>query len=421
MTNDKLKRLVVDTPQGPSGTLVKESRFVFNYETPERTREISLGMPIQAASYASTALQPIFAMNRPEGYLLERIRHRFAKLVQLDDMRLLALTGANQIGRLRYHIPNAEKQAMPAHVGLSTLLESGASTDLFDYLVDTYLQSGISGFQPKVMIPDAESVLQLGTRATVVAPDLIVKTSGEDYPHLAENELLCMEAARIAGLTVPDFWLSDSGQLFIMARFDLADGKQLGFEDMCVLMNLSADHKYQSSYENIARVINAYCREHAPESAQRFFEYLALSVMVRNGDAHLKNFGLLYEDPHSGSPKLSPLFDVVTTTVYKYQNRHGVELADREMALKLNKSRSYPSRKELVTFGKTFCGVSNPEAVLERISDAMSQALNTHGHRMNNELLVDLRTEWDGGRMSMARDRVYQPKAVVGARHVLEP
>jgi serine/threonine-protein kinase HipA len=26
----------------------------------------------------------------------------------------------------------------------------------------------------------------------------------------------------------------------------------------------------------------------------RFFEQLALSVMLRNGDAHLKNFGVLY-------------------------------------------------------------------------------------------------------------------------------
>jgi serine/threonine-protein kinase HipA len=408
MTSDKLKRLVVETPKGQAGSLVKESRFVFNYETTERAREVSLGMPIQAESYASTTLQPIFSMNRPEGYLLERIRQKFAKVHHLDDMRLLALTGANQIGRLRYHLPEVNRQALPTHVGLSTLLESGASMDLFEYLVDTYLQSGISGFQPKVMIPDAEKTLQLGARATVFAPDLIVKASGDDYPNLAENEFLCMEAARLAGISVPEFWLADSGQLFIMSRFDLQEGQQLGFEDMAVLMNLDAELKYQSSYENVARVINAYCGEHAAESAQRFFGYFALTVMVRNGDAHLKNFGLLYEDPHGAAPKLSPLFDVVTTTVYKYQNKYGVELADRELALKLNKSRQYPSRKELLTFGKAFCSVRNPEEVLERIGDAMSQALSLHAHRINEELLVELRKEWDGGRLSMAPNRVYK-------------
>ncbi|MGH7462611.1 MAG: type II toxin-antitoxin system HipA family toxin, partial [Longimicrobiales bacterium] len=249
-------------------------------------------------SYGSTVLHPLFAMNRPEGYLLDRIRNRFGKLMQLDDMRLLALTGANQIGRLRYAVPGADKSRLGAGVGLTTLLENEGSADLFEYLVDTYLQSGISGFQPKVMIPDADKLdTPLGERATLIVPDLIVKASGEDYPHLAQNEFLCMEAARRAGLTVPDFWLSQSGKLFVMARFDLPGGQQLGFEDMAVLTNRSNDDKYLGSYEHIAKVINAYCGANAPESCRRFFEYLALTVMVRNGDAHLKNFGLLYEDP----------------------------------------------------------------------------------------------------------------------------
>jgi serine/threonine protein kinase HipA of HipAB toxin-antitoxin module len=30
---------------------------------------------------------------------------------------------------------------------------------------------------------------------------------------------------------------------------------------------------------------------------RRLFEYVAFTVMVRNGDGHLKNFGLLYEHP----------------------------------------------------------------------------------------------------------------------------
>lgn len=418
--NDKVKQLTVATPQGMAGLLAKESRFVFNYGTASRDCEVGLGMPIRAESYASSVLPPLFAMNRPEGYLLERIRDRFAKLFKLDDMRLLALTGANQIGRLRYFDPARDMETAPAQVALSTLIESEASEQLFEHLVDTYLQSGISGFQPKVLIPDAAQTSALVTRATVHAPDLIVKASGDDYPHLAENEFLCMEAARLAGIRVPDFWLSNSGDLFIMARFDLAEGRQLGFEDMAVLMNKPADDKYEGSYENIARVINAYCGPNSPESNARFFEYLALSVMVRNGDAHLKNFGLLYETPVSGYPMLSPLFDVVTTTVYKYQNKHGVELVDREMALKLNRQRSYPTYSQMVEFGRTICGVARPDMVLERIADGMSQALERHVHRIRPELLGELRKEWDGGRACMSAastdgTRPRRPRRVVSS------
>ncbi|WP_454727760.1 MULTISPECIES: type II toxin-antitoxin system HipA family toxin [Cupriavidus] len=413
--NDKLKRLLVTTPQGEAGTLDKASRFVFNYTTTERRREVSLGMPIGVESYGSTVLHPLFAMNRPEGYLLDRIRDRFAKRLQLDDMRLLALTGANQIGRLRYVVPGEEKSRVKAAVGLTDILENEQSSDLFEYLVDTYLQSGISGFQPKVMIPDADKLdPPQGERRTLIVPDLIVKSSGEDYPHLAQNEFLCMEAARRAGLTVPDFWLSQSGKLFVMARFDLVGGQQLGFEDMAVLTNRTSEDKYLGAYEHIAKVINAYCGANAPDSNRRYFEYLALTVLVRNGDAHLKNFGLLYEDPHSAPPKLSPLFDVVTTTVYRYQNRHGVDLTDRELALKLAKSKRYPDLQTLIEFGRNVCGVAKPEEVLQRISDAMADTLRVHGPSMAPELMQELRKEWDGGRLAMAPDHVYQQAVVKG-------
>jgi HipA N-terminal domain len=412
--NDKLKRLQVTTPQGISGTIDKESRYVFNYTATERECEVALGMPIRAESYGSTVLHPIFAMNRPEGYLLERIRHRFGKLMQLDDMRLLALTGENQIGRLRYEVPGSGvKRSKASTVGLSTVLESDASTDLFEYLVDTYLQSGISGIQPKVMIPDADKdSTVLVERATLIAPDLIVKASGEGYPYLAQNEFLCMEAARRAGISVPQFWLSQSGALFVMGRFDMAEERQLGFEDMAVLMNKTAEEKYLGAYEHIAKVINVYCGPNAPDSCRRFFDYLALTVMVRNGDAHLKNFGLLYRDPHTSAPELSPLYDVVTTTVYKYQNRYGVELTDRELALKLAKSRRYPDRKTLLDFGRNVCGVANPEQALERIGDAMSDTLQADFPGIDPKLLKALRKEWDGGRLAMAPDHVYQQAAI---------
>jgi hypothetical protein len=33
---------------------------------------------------------------------------------------------------------------------------------------------------------------------------------------------------------------------------------------------------------------------------RRLFEYITFIVMVRNGDGHLKNFGLLYAHPGDG-------------------------------------------------------------------------------------------------------------------------
>lgn len=374
-------------------------------------------MPIRAETYAATPMLPVFAMNRPEGYLLERIQRAF-KHVQLDDMALLAITGSNQIGRLRYEELGRPAQSKRAEVGLSTLLRIGNEEGLFEYLVDTYLESGISGFQPKVMIPDADRTepTAMGEKITATTPNLILKASGDDYPYLTVNEYLCMDAARRSGITVPKFWLSDDNGLFVMERFDLEGGSQLGFEDMAVLMgknHTERNFKYTGSYEGIAKAIRLYCGGNTDESLGRFFEYFVLSVMVRNGDAHLKNFGLLYEHPASeAAPRLSPLFDVVTTSVYKYENQKtGFEVADRTMALKLNKAVAYPQHAELCAFGRNICHVSNPASVIERIADAMSATLAAQGARLPRDFLGALCSEWDAGRSAVEPIRVFVGEA----------
>lgn len=435
MNNAKIKKLEISTPQGESGLLTKESRFAFNYTQPGKDREISLIMPHRAESYADSALPAIFAMNRPEGYLYEKLWERFGKEIKLDDMRLLALTGNNQIGRLRYREPGTNPGRIQAAIGLSELLKSGASVELFEYLVNAYLTSGISGVQPKVMIPDADTAANpllsdattpssndafsaanaspIVDKSTTFTPDLIVKAAGEDYPFLAQNEFLCMSAARKAGIRVPDFWLSEDGSLFVMRRFDLNGAEQLGFEDMAVLLRKSTNEKYLSSYEQIAEMISFLCDENRTESLSRYFEYVALSVMVRNGDAHLKNFGLLYHHPGGSPAALAPLYDVVTTSVYEFNDpQSGRKLSDRTLALKMNKKRSYPDRKTLLEFGRTVCGVMHPETIIERIATAMEEVLRDKNQRIDNGFLSRMKNEWENGYSSVQLPitfRVKQP------------
>lgn len=411
----KIKKLNVSTPQGESGLLTHDSRYVFNYTTSDRQCETSLLMPLRAESYAYGAMLGPFTMNLPEGYLREKIEERLAKFGSVDDMQLLAFTGNNQIGRLQFHEPEVSQTSRKAQMGKNELLSQPSSAHLFEFLLDAYLESGISGVQPKVMIPDADKADKLGERPTLIHSDLIVKASGEDYPHLAVNEFLCMSAAKSAGLQVPEFWVSDDGSLFVMERFDLHEGQQLGFEDMAVLMNKTSkkDEKYQSSYESVAKAINLYCKdEQRTDSLYRLFEYVALSVMVRNGDAHLKNFGLLYDHPASGiGPKLSPLYDVVTTSAYDLISPSKGAVVDRTMALKMNGVRDYPARKELLTFGQ-MCSVKKPEQVIERIADAMQSTLNQHSHRAEVPFFNRIKREWDAGRMSLEPSHFIQSRYI---------
>jgi len=151
----KIRHLRLSTPQGESGDLLKESRYIFNYTAQEPDKEIALAMPIRAESYSSGGLLPIFEMNKPEGYLLSKIEEAFAKVGPLDDMALLNLVGGRQIGRLSYAVPGVTTERARAQFGRKELLARQPTADLFDELVAIYFNSGISGVQPKVLLPDA--------------------------------------------------------------------------------------------------------------------------------------------------------------------------------------------------------------------------------------------------------------------------
>ena len=51
-----------------------------------------------------------------------------------------------------------------------------------------------------------------------------------------------------------------------------------------------------------------------------------LSVILRNGDAHLKNFGVLYASPLD-PVTLAPVYDIVTTTAYLRKDVPALSLA----------------------------------------------------------------------------------------------
>ncbi|WMT47857.1 MAG: type II toxin-antitoxin system HipA family toxin [Acidithiobacillus caldus] len=402
----KIKRLIVSTPQGQSGFLDKESQFVFNYDRGiDPSCEVSLNMPLRAQSYSANALLPIFSMNRPEGWLAYHLMQRLAKLGAVDDMALLAITGQHQIGRLAFRDQEALSGRKRDPIGLKEILSS-PSREVFAFLVDQYFDSGVSGVQPKVLVPDADR-----SRVTANTANLIVKSGGEEYPELAVNEFLCLTVARQAGLLVPNFWLSSDRQLLVVERFDLdARGERKGFEDMAVLMGKTADatgnYKYQGSYEQVAKAIKYFGRENSSRNLEEFFSSVALSVLVRNGDAHLKNFGLIYDHPHGETPRLAPVYDVVTTTVYSdIDRRTGREVVDRTMALKFSNQKLFPDRKMLMDFGTKVCGVTHPQNTIERIQETKEHTARTHFDLLSEKMRHKMLEEWNIGRHKKPLER----------------
>jgi len=345
-----------------AGILGRDDNYFFNY-LPDTPAEhlVSLTMPYRLQSWVSEReLHPIFQMNIPEGALREAIRNAFAKVMVVDDVALLRITGGNQIGRNRFSLPDAETPAIHEQPeSLEEILTFPDAGALFNELLARHAaHSGISGIQPKVILEATE-------RATVTASSYIVKSWGHDYPQLAANEYFCMTAAKRAGLPVPDFSLSENGGLFVMKRFDITEtGEALGFEDFCALQALGTDRKYNSTYERVARTISDFVSgEHLAAAREQFFATLVLSVMVRNGDAHLKNFGVLYHHPH-GPVTLAPVYDIVTTTAY---------LQNDVPALHLAGTKKWWPRKVLERFALQ--ALSLPAQKAARICDSIAEAV----------------------------------------------
>ncbi len=94
------------------------------------------------------------------------------------------------------------------------------------------------------------------------------------------------------------------------------------------------------------------------------FRLFVLNCAVRNGDAHLKNFGVVYDDTRS-DVRLAPVYDIVTTSAY---------LPKDQMALTLNGTPVWPHAGRLTHLGHTRAGLTGPQIrqTFEETADALA-------------------------------------------------
>jgi serine/threonine-protein kinase HipA len=355
------------------------SSFVYLPEI-ARARAVSVTMPLRLPSWdAQFGLPPIFEMNLPEGVLRERLRLAFAKATgTFDDFDLLGIVGRSQVGRIRYTGQKEQLQEDVPFQSVDEILAQRRGGDLFRYLIEKFASfSGISGVQPKVLVRDEGASAALRTGAHRIsasyrgATHIVKFWEQNEYPQLAANEFFCLRVAEKCGLDVPPYRLAEDALALVIDRFDLrSDGTYRGFEDFCVLNARRTDEKYRGSYETsiIKRFAEFANSPHVGEDLERLFTLIVLNCALRNGDAHLKNFGIVYDDVQ-GQARLSPVYDLVTTSVY---------LPKDSMALTLNGTTKWASAKELQRLGETRMG-STPARVreiLERINAAIADTSN---------------------------------------------
>lgn len=354
------------------------NRFVYS-DVADKSQAVSLLMPVSREPYLAeraTALHPVFDMSLPEGALREALTNMFAKALPVfDDLTLFQIVGRSLIGRIRCAETAEQLEGVPPQ-NLRELLDARGTGELFTELLRRYAQySGVAGVQPKILVRDDGSLRSENLsptmsdhRLTATGTTHIVKSFDPvRYPGLAANEFLCLKAARRAGLEVVNADLSTDGKVLVVERFDRReDGTYCGFEDGCALDGRLSREKYEGSYEQLAGTLHSVVRGPHGSAAEmaKLFRLFVLSVAVRNGDAHRKNFGVVYQDP-TRNVTLAPTFDIITTTAY---------LPNDAMALTLDGTKRWPDVKRIERFGVRRCQLTAAAArqIIAEVRDAVA-------------------------------------------------
>lgn len=356
--------------------------YVFQYYPQTQNSEfVSLTMPVRMEPYFhghDDSLHPIFDMNLPEGSLRSFLIQKYAKAISpFNELTLLSIVGQTMIGRVTFggvaKKPDSELnlQSLVAYEDTEKLI-----SELYKHTADV---SGIAGVQPKALIEINEKTLRKlsdeqapgqDLRATFKTSGSIIKTSGKETPWLATNEFYCLRAARLSNIDTPNMRLLKGGQILVISRFDIKtdisqeDFPLLGIEDFCVLNGLTSKDKYSLSYEKVIKTLSAFTSSwNRNTDIEKLFRSIAFNCIIRNGDAHLKNFAVLYDESNMNQEEpeifLSPTFDLCTSNAY---------ISSDMLALTLDGSKRYPARKKLELFALRHCGLL-PERIKEILTD----------------------------------------------------
>ena len=192
-------------------------------------------------------------------------------------------------------------------------------------------QISVTGVQAKLSLDILASKPKENKRFTIVGlwGGYILKPQTSNYEHLPEVEDLTMHLAEIAKIsTVPHSLIRlKSGTLaYITKRVDRYGANKIPMEDMCQLTERLTEHKYHSSYENIAKTILKYSLNPVLDEII-FYEQIVFSFLTGNADMHLKNFSLLKTSTQGFT--LMPAYDMVATILVNPDD-------NEELALTLN-------------------------------------------------------------------------------------
>jgi serine/threonine-protein kinase HipA len=287
-------------------------------------------------------LPDFFANLVPEGRLREVIE-KAAELEVGDDLGLLTFVGRDLPGAVVVRPASGGLEAPPSDTPSPSESDDGETSN-------GALRFSLAGVQLKFSMLLKEDTLTLPAKGE--GGEWIVKLHSPSFSQLPENEFSMLSWAQAVGFEVPEFQLRDIDDLsgfprryapsgtkvLAVRRYDRSPRGRIHQEDFAQAVGLPPSKKYdQITYEVMARLARKFFDEGAVDELLRRLTFV---VGSGNGDAHLKNWSLVYPDAVRSS--WSPVYDQVATVAWEGSYR-------RELALKLAGVKEF-ARIERSTF-----------------------------------------------------------------------
>lgn len=284
---------------------------------------LSSTLPLDAETYGERDIAAFFSNLLPD----ESVRQKIADILHLtpeDTFGLLRMIGADCAGAIAFHEPGtfALTSTQPTYRELTESEASLLLTDLSNRplgIGDDFRGISGAGAQDKLIacVRDGKILLPLnGTPSTH-----IIKPGIDRFPESVFNEWFCMRLSNACGFETAECDILEIGGMpyYVTTRYDreTQDGttKRLHQEDFCQLLKCRPEIKYQDqggpSIVDCIRMLQAL---RLPSSdVIGFIDRVVFNFLIGNGDAHGKNFSVLYR---TRAPRLAPVYDALCTTVY---------------------------------------------------------------------------------------------------------
>lgn len=295
-------------------------------------------------------LPPFIVSLLPEGWLETVLKDK--------DERALLRSGKRYVSNITIVEQQSELAELPPDIlvtGLEAYTEDGVfkgsyagpdRTDIEQNFEQALAQIYDRADTPRLSGVQIKAPMYLDERGTLSASTgkpftHILKPAGTGgYEVLPIVEWTAIALGRAVGLAAPNTALvampDNMPPALIVERFDIrqspADQRLIAMEDLCSVLELPKEAKYDSTMERVARAVRPLST--APEEDLLIIIKRALFAwLIADGDMHLKNLALLQiaepGERQFRSVRMAPLYDAVTTRVFP-------RLKHDRLALKLN-------------------------------------------------------------------------------------